>query len=203
MSIDYWLTALLVVASPGTGVLFTLATGLSRGVRASWLAALGCTLGIVPHTVAAITGLASLLSASALAFQVLKGLGVAYLLYIAWRTLTSGDALTPGVESAARPARQLIAAGILLNLLNPKLTLFFLAFLPQFVDPRASAPLWRMVELSLIFMLLTLIVFIAYGATAAVLRQQMLARPQALTWLRRGFAAGFLALAARLALTEP
>ncbi|WP_104202934.1 LysE family translocator [Billgrantia saliphila] len=202
MSIEYLLTALLVVASPGTGVLFTLATGLSQGVRASWLAALGCTLGIVPHTVAAITGLASLLNTSAMAFQVLKGLGVAYLLYIAWRTLTSRDALTPGGESATRPARELIAAGILLNLLNPKLTLFFLAFLPQFIDSHASAPLWQMVELSLAFMLLTFIVFIVYGVTAAVLRRQVTARPQTLAWLRRGFAAGFLALAARLALAE-
>ena len=87
MSIEFLITSLIVVASPGTGVLVTLAAGLSRGTRAAVVAAFGCTLGIVPHMLAAITGLAALLHTSALAFQAVKYAGVAYLLYMAWSTL--------------------------------------------------------------------------------------------------------------------
>ncbi|MDX5377802.1 MAG: LysE family translocator [Halomonas sp.] len=203
MSLEYLLTSLVVVASPGTGVLYTLATGLARGVRASILAALGCTLGIVPHMLAAITGLASLLHASATAFQLLKLLGVAYLLYIAWSMLRSRAMAPPDTGQAPPPlpARRLIGNGVLINLLNPKLTLFFLAFLPQFVDA-SEAPLVQMFELSLAFMLMTLAVFIVYGVSAAAARQRVLARPRVLAWLRRTFAASFLALAVRLTLAE-
>ncbi|NIC04935.1 LysE family translocator [Billgrantia bachuensis] len=201
MTLEYLLTSLVVVASPGTGVLYTLATGLARGMRAGVLAAFGCTLGIVPHMLAAVTGLASLLHASATAFQLLKLLGVAYLLYIAWSVLRSRDTALPTTDQSPLPARQLIGSGVLLNLLNPKLTLFFFAFLPQFVDA-SEPPLMPMLELSLAFMLMTFAVFIVYGVSAAAARQRVLARPQVLAWLRRSFAAGFLALAARLAITE-
>ncbi|MGR4069725.1 LysE family translocator [Halomonas sp. LR3S48] len=201
MTLEYLLTSLVVAAAPGTGVLYTLATGLARGVRAGILAAFGCTLGIVPHMLAAITGLASLLHTSATAFQLLKLLGVAYLLYIAWSVLKSRDTALPATDQAPLPARQLIGSGVLLNLLNPKLTLFFLAFLPQFVDA-GEAPLVQMFELSLAFMLMTFAVFIVYGVSAAVARQRVLARPRTIAWLRRSFAAGFLALAVRLAMTE-
>ncbi|MFW3613497.1 LysE family translocator [Billgrantia antri] len=203
MSLEYLLTSLVVVASPGTGVLYTLATGLARGVGASILAALGCILGIVPHMLAAITGLASLLHASATAFQLLKLLGVAYLLYIAWGMLRSRAMAPPDTGQAPPPlpARRLIGNGVLINLLNPKLTLFFLAFLPQFVDA-SEAPLVQMFELSLAFMLMTLAVFIVYSLSAAAARQRVLARPRVLAWLRRTFAASFLALAVRLTLAE-
>ncbi|MBW6390654.1 LysE family translocator [Billgrantia antri] len=203
MSLEYLLTSLVVVASPGTGVLYTLATGLARGVRASILAALGCTLGIVPHMLAAITGLASLLHASATAFQLLKLLGVAYLLYIAWSMLRTRAMALPDTGQAPPPlpARRLIGNAVLINLLNPKLTLFFLAFLPQFVDT-SEAPLVQMFGLSLAFMLMTFAVFIVYGVSAAAARQRVLARPRVLAWLRRTFAASFLALAVRLTLAE-
>src|SRR5687768_10038219 len=134
MSTEFMLTTLIVVATPGTGVLFTLAAGLSRGARASVIAAVGCTLGIVPHMVAAITGLAALLHTSALAFQTLKSLGVAYLLYMAWSTLRDKGALTVEQETAPPSATKVITSGILINILNPKLTIFFFAFLPQFVS---------------------------------------------------------------------
>jgi threonine/homoserine/homoserine lactone efflux protein len=134
MSIEFLLTSLIVVASPGTGVLYTLAAGLSRGARASVLAALACTLGIIPHMVAAITGLAALLHTSALAFQTLKYIGVAYLLYMAWNTLQQQGALTIEKEIEPRSVRQVIVSGILINILNPKLSIFFFAFLPQFVN---------------------------------------------------------------------
>src|SRR5215203_3871428 len=115
MTLDFLLTSLIVIISPGTGMLYTLAAGLSRGARASIVAAFGCTLGIVPHMAAAITGLAALLHASATAFQLLKYLGVAYLLYMAWSTLREKGALSVEEESAPRSDRQVIVSGVLIN----------------------------------------------------------------------------------------
>ena len=150
MSIAFLLTTLVVVATPGTGALYTMAAGLSRGRRASLVAAVGCTVGIVPHMVAAIAGLAALLYTSSVAFSVLKYLGVAYLLLLAWRTLRDRSPLTvdeiPAQSSSKgddplvppqgpRSDVRVIGQAVLINLLNPKLTIFFFAFLPQFVDP--------------------------------------------------------------------
>jgi threonine/homoserine/homoserine lactone efflux protein len=202
VGVDFLLTSLIVVVSPGTGVLYTLAAGLSRGARASVVAAFGCTLGIVPHMAAAITGLAALLHTSALAFQTLKYLGVAYLLYMAWQTLKERGALTVEQESTPRTARQVIVSAILINILNPKLSIFFFAFLPQFVSAGERQPLARMLEMSATFMLLTFVVFVGYGTFAAALRQHVISRPRVLAWLRRTFAATFVALGARLALAE-
>jgi threonine/homoserine/homoserine lactone efflux protein len=202
VGVDFLLTSLIVVVSPGTGVLYTLAAGLSRGARASVVAAFGCTLGIVPHMAAAITGLAALLHTSALAFQTLKYLGVAYLLYMAWQTLKERGALTVEQESTPRTARQVIVSAILINILNPKLSIFFFAFLPQFVSAGERQPLARMLEMSATFMLLTFVVFVGYGTFAAALRQHVISRPRVLAWLRRTFAAAFVALGARLALAE-
>src|SRR5262245_27262089 len=168
MSIDFLITSLIVVASPGIGVLFTLAAGLSRGWRASVIAAFGCTLGIVPHMLAAVMGLAALMHTSALAFQILKYLGVAYLLYMAWSTLKEQGALKVETELGARSATQVIVSAILLNLLNPKLSIFFLAFLPQFVHADEPQPLAHMLGLSAVFMLITFVVFVGYGVFAAV-----------------------------------
>ena len=190
------------MVSPGTGVLYTMAAGLSRGTRASVIAAVGCTLGIVPHMVAAITGLAALLHTSAVAFQGLKYLGVAYLLFIAWRTLRETGALAVEEETVARSATSVIVSAILVNILNPKLTIFFFAFLPQFVSPSDPGALIRMVELSGVFMLITLVVFIGYGSFAAAIRKHVISRPQVLTWLRRAFAGAFVALGARLAFAD-
>jgi len=190
------------VVSPGTGVLYTMAAGLSRGTRASVIAAIGCTLGIVPHMVAAITGLAALLHTSAVAFQGLKYLGVAYLLFIAWRTLREKGALAVEEETVARSATNVIVSAILVNILNPKLTIFFFAFLPQFVSTNDPGALIRMVELSGVFMLITLVVFIGYGSFAAAIRKHVISRPQVLTWMRRAFAGAFVALGARLAFAD-
>ncbi|MBA2781024.1 LysE family translocator [Billgrantia kenyensis] len=201
MTLEYLVSSLIVVAAPGTGVLYILSISLARGMRACFVAALGCTLGIVPHLLAAVTGLASLLHASETAFELLKYLGVAYLLYLAWRMLRSREALVPSAASAPLPTRRLIATGILINLLNPKLTLFFFAFLPQFVQGK-EAPLTHMLGLSLTFMVMTFVVFIAYGLCVAAARQKVASRPSVLAWLRGIFSAGFLALAVRLAMAE-
>lgn len=202
MSIEFLLTSLVVVVIPGAGVLYTMATGLSCGARASVVAAVGCTLGIIPHMVAAVTGLAALMHTSATAFQILKYLGVVYLLYMAWNTLREKGALTVEKEAAPRSAGQVIASGILINILNPKLTIFFFAFLPQFVNAAEPSAFLRMIELSAVFMLLTFVVFVGYGRFAAAVRDQVLQRPRVLTWMRRGIAGAFVALGAKLALTD-
>jgi threonine/homoserine/homoserine lactone efflux protein len=202
MSIEFLLTSLIVIVSPGTGVLFTLAAGLSRGHRASIVAAFGCTLGIIPHMAAAILGLAALLHTSALAFQTLKYLGVAYLLYMAWSALKEHGAHSVEMEVGARSDIQVTVTAVLINILNPKLSIFFLAFLPQVVSADEAHPLSHMLVLSFVFMLLTFIVFVGYGVFAASIRRHVITRPSVLTWMRRTFAAAFVALGVKLAATE-
>jgi len=197
MSVEFLVTALVIVATPGTGALLTMSAGLAHGTRASAIAAVGCTLGIVPHAVAAVTGLAALLHAGAMAFQVIKYAGVAYLLYLAWSALREKDHLpqTPAPRSAAR----VIVSAVLVNVLNPKLTIFFFAFLPQFVHAGDPRSVLTMAELSGVFMAMTLVVFLGYGAAAAGMRDHVLSRPRVRAWMRRIFAGTFVALAARLA----
>ncbi|KUN28869.1 lysine transporter LysE [Streptomyces antibioticus] len=203
MSLAFLLTTLVVVATPGTGVVYTLAAGLSRGRRASVVAAFACTLGIVPHVLATVTGLAALLNASAAAFQVLKYAGVAYLLWMAWASLRDRDAITAEPDAPApSSAGRVIARGVLINLLNPKLTIFFFAFLPQFVSAGEPHALPRMLALSGVFMLATFVVFAAYGVLAASVRSHVISRPRVMTWLRRSFAGSFVLLGAKLATAE-
>ena len=202
MGIDFLLTSLIVVVSPGTGVLYTLAAGLSRGARASVVAAFGCTLGIVPHMAAAIMGLAALLHTSAIAFQTMKYLGVAYLLYMAWMTLREHGALKVEDTVDQKSTMQVIVHAILFNILNPKLSIFFFAFLPQFVRGDEAHPLGHMLMLSAVFMLLTFLVFVGYGLFAASVRRHVISRPAVLTWMRRAFAGAFAALGAKLAFSE-
>jgi threonine/homoserine/homoserine lactone efflux protein len=199
VSIEFLLTSLVIVATPGTGVLYTLAEGLSRGARASIVAAVGCTLGIVPHLAAAITGAAALLHTSAVAFQTVKYLGVAYLLFMAWATWKDRGALTVEENAAPRSARRVVTSGVLINILNPKLTIFFFAFLPQFVSTSDSNALVRMLGLSAVFMAMTFGVFAVYGVFAAAARRHVISRPRFVTGMRRFFAVTFVALGARLA----
>jgi threonine/homoserine/homoserine lactone efflux protein len=202
MSVEFLITSLIVVATPGTGVVYTLAAGLTRGARVSVVAAAGCTLGIVPHMAAAITGLAALLHTSAVAFSVLKYLGVAYLLYLAWSTIRERGALAVEEDAAPSSTGRIIGTAVLINLLNPKLTIFFFAFLPQFVDSDGAAAVLHMLGLSAMFMLMTLVVFAAYGVFAAAVRDQVVSRPRVMAWIRRVFAGSFVALGAKLALTR-
>jgi threonine/homoserine/homoserine lactone efflux protein len=202
VSVGFLVTSLVVVASPGTGVLFTVAAGLSRGRRASIVAAFGCTLGILPHMAAAIMGLAALLYASSVAFQTLKYLGVAYLLFMAWRTLRERGALRVEEQAGTRSAAEVIVSAVLVNVLNPKLSIFFFAFLPQFVTADDPHRLSSLLALSAVFMLLTFVVFVGYGLFAAAVRAHVMSRPRVLAWMRRTFAAAFAALGAKLALAE-
>ena len=202
MSLDFLLVSLVVVVSPGIGVLYTVSTALARGSRAGIVAALGCTLGIVPQMVAAIAGLAALLNASAVLFQTVKYAGVLYLLYIAWTTIRERGSLEISPRGPKGSAGRVILTAVLINLLNPKLTLFFFAFLPQFVSPREAHPVPRMLVLSAVFMVLTFVVFAAYGLLAALLRDKVISRPRVIAWMRRSIAGAFVVLAAKLALVE-
>ena len=201
MTVEFLITTLIVVVSPGAGALYTIATGLGRGGKASIWAAFFCTLGIVPHMIAAITGLAAILHASALAFEIIKYLGVAYLLYMAWATLRESGALSVAANAEAKSLKDMAVEVVLINLLNPKLSIFFFAFLPQFVPADAPGAVPQMLQLSLVFMLMTFVVFALYGLFAAAIRGHVISKPAIMTWMRRSFAAAFVALGAKLALT--
>ncbi|HEV2511211.1 LysE family translocator [Bosea sp. (in: a-proteobacteria)] len=202
MSLEFLLTSLIIVASPGTGAIYTIAAGLTRGAKASVLASFACTLGIVPHLIAAMMGLAALLHASALAFSIVKYAGVAYLLWMAWQTLKEQGALSVETAADKRSAWRVLVDGLALNVLNPKLSIFFVAFLPQFIAANEASPMARMLELSGVFMAMTFVVFALYGLFAAAMRDKVVSRPAVMAWLRRTFAAAFVALGAKLALTE-
>lgn len=200
---EFLITSLIVVLVPGTGVVFTVSTGLTQGRRASFFASLGCTLGILPHLVATVLGLAAVMHTSALAFQLLKVAGVAYLLYLAVATWRDRSAFTVQPALGQGRALGLVVKAFLLNILNPKLTIFFLAFLPQFVDAgAASSPLTQLLGLSAVFMVMTFAVFVAYGLLAHAFRKAVIESPRAQAWLRRGFAGAFAGLGAHLALSE-
>jgi len=202
ITLEFLITSLIVVLIPGTGVVFTVSTGIIQGRRASVFAAIGCTAGIVPHLLATVLGLAAVLHTSALAFQVLKFAGVAYLFYIAFATWRDKAAFVVDSTSSASSAASLVTKAFLLNILNPKLTIFFLAFLPQFVAPNAAAPLAQLLLLSGVFMAMTFAVFVVYGFLAHAFREAVIESPRVQSWLRRGFAAAFAGLGANLALSE-
>lgn len=199
---EFLLTALIVVLIPGTGVIYTVTTGLFQGRRAALAAALGCTLGIVPPMLASILGLAALLHASALAFQLLKFVGAGYLIYLAWGMWRETGALSfTNGESHAGHGRIVLRA-ILINVLNPKLSLFFFAFLPPFIDPAAGPSLPQLLELSGLFMLMTLVVFSLYGLFAHRVRRHLLGSAHLQRRLQRSCAAVFALLGLKLALAE-
>lgn len=202
ISLEFLITSLVVVVLPGTGVIFTVSTGLTAGRRSSIFAALGCTAGIVPHLVASVFGLAAILHASSVAFQTLKYLGVIYLAYLAWTMWRESGVLEFDREPAEKGASKITVTAFLINILNPKLSIFFLAFLPQFVPSDAASPIPRMLLLSAIFMLMTLAVFVAYGLFANLVRSYISGSPRIVRWTQRVFSGIFVAMGIKLALTE-
>lgn len=202
ISLEFLITSLVVVLIPGTGVIYTVSTGIVQGRKASIYAALGCTAGIVPHLMATVLGLAAIMHASALAFQVLKYAGVAYLFYVAYTTWRDKSAFAVDGTMSKTSATGLVIKAFLLNILNPKLTIFFLAFLPQFVEPGADQPLLQLLLLSAVFMAMTFVVFVVYGFVAHAFRRLVVDSARVQSWLRYGFATAFAGLAAKLALTE-
>ena len=203
ISLDFLITSLIIVVLPGTGVIYTLALGLGRGMKASIWAAFGCTLGIVPHMTASILGLAALLHASALAFEIVRYLGVAWLLYMAWGMWHGTGAMKVTTNETASGILKIIRDGILLNLLNPKLSLFFLAFLPQFVSANTLNTTLEMTLLGLIFMAMTFGVFVVYGCFAVALRQYVLERKNVMYVIGKSFAGIFVLIGTKLLFTDP
>jgi threonine/homoserine/homoserine lactone efflux protein len=199
---EFLITSLIVVLIPGTGVIYTVSTALVQGRAGSVYAALGCTAGIVPHLLATVLGLAAVMHASALAFQVLRYAGVAYLFYVAYATWRDSSAFAVDGSLSKASATGLVVKAFLLNILNPKLTIFFLAFLPQFVEPGASQPLLQLMVLSAIFMAMTFVVFVVYGIIAHAFRKLVIESARVQRWLRLGFASAFAGLGARLALSD-
>lgn len=202
LTTEFLVTSLVVVLIPGTGVIYTISNGLFLGWRASIAAASGCTAGIIPHLTASILGLSAILHTSALAFQGIKYAGVAYLLYLAWGMWRETGALQFDSKPSKKGLWQIIRRGFLINILNPKLSIFFLAFLPLFVDADSTSPTLHMVMLSAIFMAMTFVIFILYGISANGVRRYFASSPQFIVWLQRTFAATFAALGIKLAMTE-
>ncbi len=200
LSAQFLITALVVVLAPGTGVIYTLAMGLGQGRRAALWAAFGCTVGIVPSLAAATLGLAAVLHTSALLFNAMKFAGVAYLLYLAWQAIRSGGALSVGAERQSQPGSVIARRAALINILNPKLSVFFLALLPPFLSGNPTTATMEMALLGGVFMAMTFGVFVLYGVFAATARDFILGSARTMRWLNRGFASIFVALAGRLAL---
>lgn len=196
MSVEYLLTAFIICLSPGIGVVYTLSSTLGGGLRAGFWASVGCTIATVIHLVVAMAGLAAILHTSAVLFQTIKFAGVAYLMWMAWAVLKDRGGLSVRPAEPRSPL-QLIRSGILLNILNPKLPLFFVAFIPQFVP--AGSPLGLLVELGLGFTAMTFFTFVGYAVLAATGRQYLLQSERAMNWMRRAFAASFAALGLKLA----
>ena len=199
ISLQFLLTAFVVCIAPGTGVIYTLALGLGQGRGAAIAAAIGCTFGIVPHLAAATLGLAALLHTSALLFQIVKFAGVAYLLYLAWQALKSDGALAVRPDAKGQHWFKIARRGALINILNPKLSIFFLALLPPFLSGNPATVTAEMVLLGCTFMVMTFVVFFFYGVFAAFARGWLLQSETVMRWLNRSFAAIFAALGIRLA----
>jgi threonine/homoserine/homoserine lactone efflux protein len=202
VSVEFLITSLVVVLIPGTGVVFTVSTGLAQGRTASVFAALGCTLGVLPHLAATVLGLAAVMHTSAVAFQALKVAGVAYLFYLAFATWHDRTAFVLDAVPLRTAATAVVVKAVLLNILNPKLTIFFLAFMPQFVEPASVSPLAQLLVLSAVFMVMTFAVFVVYGLVAHAFRKMVIESPRVQAWLRRGFAGAFAALGTQLAVSE-
>jgi threonine/homoserine/homoserine lactone efflux protein len=202
MSTEFLLTSLVVVLIPGTGVIYTVSNGLFLGWRASIAAAIGCTAGILPHLSASILGLSAILHMSALAFQTVKYAGAGYLLYLAWAMWRETGSFKFNSSSPEKSLWHIVRRGFLINILNPKLSIFFLAFLPLFVSPNSSSPTFQMIKLSLIFMAMTLVIFVLYGISANAVRRYVVNSPGLILWLQRSFAATFAVLGVKLAMTD-
>lgn len=199
---EFLFASLVVVLIPGTGVVYTITTGLTLKWRASLAAAIGCTLGIVPHILASILGLSALLNMSAQVFSVLKLAGALYLLYLAWNMWREAGRLEINKKSTETSLTKIIIKAIAINLLNPKLTIFFFAFLPLFVSRNSSAPTMEMITLSAVFMGITLIVFALYGILASGISAYLVNSSNAVKRLQQAFAVVLAGFAVQLGLSD-
>ncbi len=201
MPLEFVITSLIVCAIPGIGVIYTISHALAGGFCRGILAAIGCTLGVAPHVLAAVLGLSGLMQTGATAFEVVRWAGVAYLVFIGVSMLRSGVIHLDASEATtvARSGRSIVGRAIPLNLLNPKLTIFFFAFLQQFVAPNAGILDPHLAVLGGAFMLMTFVVFAAYAWSAAAARAFILGAPRVRLWIQRAMGTIVVGFAARLA----
>ncbi len=201
MTIEFIITSLIIILVPGTGVIYTVSSGLTQNRKAAFIAAIGCTLGIVPHLIAGILGLSVLMHTSALIFKIIRYAGVAYLTYMGIGMLRNKGGIS--IDESMKDINHIaiIRRGILINLLNPKLTLFFLSFLPQFINEGSNYQA-SMIMMSLVFMLMTLMVFMLYGLIASYFKHFITSSERAQIWLHRCFGSALLVFAAKLAVSE-
>lgn len=202
ISWEFLFTSLVIVLIPGTGVIYTVSAGLTGSKRNSIIAAVGCTLGIIPHLTAGILGLSAILHTSAFIFQIIKIIGVIYLIYLGYGLLVNKSTIKINEEFELKQNLKIIGKGILINLLNPKLTLFFFSFLPQFISDSSSNYFYQMILLSIIFMGLTLVIFIIYGILANYFKQLFMKSPQMIKRIQQSFGAIMIGFAVKLALSE-
>jgi threonine/homoserine/homoserine lactone efflux protein len=198
---EFLLTSLVVVLVPGTGVVYTINTGLTFKWRASIAAAIGCTLGIVPHILASILGLSALLNMSAQTFSVLKVAGSAYD-YLCANMWREAGTLEINRKSAETNVIQIAMKAIAINLLNPKLTIFFFAFLPLFVPENSPSATMEMISLSIVFMVMTFVIFALYGILASGLSAYLMNSTKLVKRFQQAFAVMLAAFAVKLALSE-
>ncbi len=202
MSIEFLVTSLIVVLLPGTGVIYTVSTGLTQSAKHSLFAAVGCTMGIVPHLCASLLGVAAILHTSALVFQLFKMVGVLYLIYLAYAMWRESGSIEFASTRQDKGYIRIALRGLLINILNPKLSIFFLAFLPQFISGGSVSELPQMLILSGTFMLMTFIVFVGYGLLAFQVRQFVIHSPVLIQRIQKVFAGLFVALAVKLAFMQ-
>jgi threonine/homoserine/homoserine lactone efflux protein len=203
MSVEFLLTSLVVAAIPGTGVVYTVSSSIGGGWRRGLFAAIGCTLGIVPHILAAMLGLSAIMQAGSVVFEAVRWAGVAYLVFMGVSMIREGGTLQLDDQDDQHGSMGLVVRrGIVLNLLNPKLTMFFFAFLPQFLNTPPGLLDLRLIGLGGVFMLMTLAVFAVYAYASATVRDRVLGTPVVLRWVQRSLGALLIGLAARLAVTD-
>lgn len=188
----FLVSSVALIVAPGPDNILVLTRGVTLGRRAALISAAGASVGLVVHSLFAAVGLSALLAQSATAFAVVKYLGAAYLVYLGVRALLSRDAFVLSDGPATMTDRQVFIQGVLSNVLNPKIAIFFLAFLPQFVVPgTAAAP--QLLALGLAFAFLTWAVFSAIGLFSGALGERLSRRPfyaDALRWLTGGVLIG-------------
>lgn len=194
----FLVVAVLVTLAPGPDNLMVLGLGMARGRRAGVAFGLGCALGCVNHTLLAALGVSALIAASPVAFTVLKVLGGLYLVWLGVQAIRNARPAGAARQVAGEPPRTLFVKGLVANAINPKVILFFLAFLPQFVDTGRGHAGWQIVQLGLLFTLETVLIFGAIGWFAGSLGERLARHPAIGTWLDRIAGGIFVGLGLRL-----
>lgn len=198
----FFVTSITVILMPGPAMIFVITNGLTRGTKASIAAAFGTTSGVSFHMLCAAFGLAVIMKTSAIAFGIVKFAGAAYLIYLAIKTLINKDDIVSDGIISEKSRNSIFLQGFIINILNPKLSIFFLAFLPQFLSPDKLAVTSQTLLLGSVFMSMTIVIFIGYGVFASALRRRVLQSPKILKAIKWCFSSVFMGLGVRLALSD-